>query len=105
MPSTKATPLSAMPKCKPDSSPSVAVGEVTDVADPWATCFLTSMIIRFLDGLQPAPAEVDYQRIIGAAEGFDHIHDPRGFLLDPNNWVPGSLFISTPFAASFTTPA
>ncbi len=75
-------------KYKHDASPSVAVGDVTEVADPWATCFLTSMIIRFLDGVQPATAEVDYQRVIGAAEGFDHIHDPRSFLLDPNNWVP-----------------
>ncbi len=91
MPSSKATPLSAMPtplKSKQNASASVADGKVTEVEDPWATCFLTSMIIRFLDGLQPATAEVDYQRIIGVAEGFDHIQDPKGFLLDPNNWVP-----------------
>src|SRR6266487_2342621 len=65
--------------------------EANLVADPWVTCFLTSMVIRFLDGLPAATAQVDYQRVIGVVEGFDHIREPKRFLLDPNNWVPHAV--------------
>ena len=50
--------------------------EANLVADPWVTCFLTSMVIRFLDDVS-ATAEVDYQRVIGVVEGFDHIREPK----------------------------
>jgi len=58
------------------------------VVDPWVTCFLTGMVIRHLDSLPGIGDRIDYHRVIGVAEGFDHIHDPKAFLLDPNNWVP-----------------
>jgi len=56
--------------------------------DPWVTCFLTGMVIRHLDSLPGIGDRIDYHRVIGVVEGFDHIHDPKAFLLDPNNWVP-----------------
>ena len=71
--------------------PSPSSAEVDLVADPWVTCFLTGMVIRFLDGVPAAAAQVDYQRVIGVVEGFDHIHEPKRFLLDPNNWVPHAV--------------
>ncbi len=56
---------------------------------PWATCLLTGMLIRFLEQQYPgACGRVDYQRILSAAEGIQDIRDPRAFLLDLNNWVP-----------------
>ncbi len=58
------------------------------VVDPWVTCFLTGMVIRHLDSLPGIGDRIDYHRVIGVVEGFDHIHDPKAFLLDPNNWVP-----------------
>ena len=70
--------------------PSASPAEANLVADPWVTCFLTSMVIRFLDDVS-ATAEVDYQRVIGVVEGFDHIREPKRFLLDPNNWVPHAV--------------
>jgi hypothetical protein len=71
--------------------PSPIPSEATLVADPRVTCFLTSMVIRFLDGIPAATAQVDYQRVIGVVEGFDHIREPKRFLLDPNNWVPHAV--------------
>ena len=58
------------------------------VVDPWVTCFLTGMVIRHLDSLPGIGDRIDYHRVLRVAEGFDHIHDPKAFLLDPNNWVP-----------------
>ncbi len=68
-----------------DSNPS------TSTADPWTTCFLTGMIIRHLDSLETARRRMDYHRIMGVVEGFDHIADPKTFLCDPNNWVPNAV--------------
>jgi hypothetical protein len=62
--------------------------ETEPVVDPWVTCFLTSMVIRYLDSLDGAGGRMDYHRIMGVVEGFDHIQDPKAFLLDPNNWIP-----------------
>ena len=61
------------------------------VVDPWVTCFLTGMVIRHLDSLPGIGDRIDYHRVIGVVEGFDHIHDPKAFLLDPNNWVPHAV--------------
>jgi len=58
------------------------------VVDPWVTCFLTGMVIRHLDSLPGIGDRIDYHRVLRVTEGFDHIHDPKAFLLDPNNWVP-----------------
>src|SRR5437899_1945404 len=58
------------------------------VVDPWVTCFLTGMVIRHLDSLPGMDDRLDYHRVMGVVEGFDHIRDPKAFLLDPNNWVP-----------------
>src|SRR2546426_11590363 len=58
------------------------------VVDPWVTCFLTGMVVRHLDSLPGIGDRIDYHRVIGVVEGFDHIRDPKAFLLDPNNWVP-----------------
>ena len=58
------------------------------VVDPWVTCFLTGMVIRHLDSLPGIGDRLDYHRVMGVVEGFDHIRDPKAFLLDPNNWVP-----------------
>ncbi|TSA00687.1 MAG: sigma-54-dependent Fis family transcriptional regulator [Nitrospiraceae bacterium] len=61
------------------------------VTAPWVTCFLTGMVIRYLDGLDGAAGRMDYHRVMGVAEGFDHIRDPKAFLLDPNNWIPHAV--------------
>src|SRR5207245_10639917 len=58
------------------------------VVDPWVTCFLTGMVIRHLDSLPGIGDRIDYHRVMGMVEGFDHIRDPKAFLLDPNNCVP-----------------
>ncbi|MGQ0695576.1 MAG: hypothetical protein ACT4OL_08380, partial [Nitrospiraceae bacterium] len=56
---------------------------------PWATCLLTSMLIRHLETKYPGVAgRVDYHKILGAAESIQDISDPHEFLLDPNNWIP-----------------
>ncbi len=49
------------------------------------------MVIRYLDGLDGVAGRMDYRRVMGVVEGFDHLRDPKEFLLDPNNWVPHSV--------------
>ncbi len=49
------------------------------------------MVIRYMDGLDGAAGRMDYHRVMGVVEGFDHIRDPKAFLLDPNNWVPHAV--------------
>jgi DNA-binding NtrC family response regulator len=49
------------------------------------------MVIRYLDGLDGVAGRMDYHRVMGVVEGFDHIRDPKAFLLDPNNWVPQAV--------------
>lgn len=61
------------------------------VVDPWVTCFLTGMVIRYLDSLPGIGDRIDYHRVMGVVEGFDHIRDPKAFLLDPNNWIPHAV--------------
>jgi sigma-54 interacting transcriptional regulator len=67
---------------------SSVISETETVHDPWVTCFLTSMVIRFFDGCVPVGEAVDYHRVMGVVEGFGDIRDPKAFLLDANNWVP-----------------
>ena len=71
--------------------PSAASPETEAAPDPWVTCFLTGMVIRYLDGLDGAAGRMDYHRVMGVAEGFDHIRDPKAFLLDTNNWIPHAV--------------
>ena len=58
---------------------------------PWVTCFLTGMLVRYLDGLDGVSGNMDYHRVMGVVEGFDHIKDTKAFLLDANNWVPHAV--------------
>ena len=71
--------------------PPVASNETEAAPDPWVTCFLTGMVIRYLDGLDGVAGRMDYHRVMGVVEGFDHIKDPKAFLLDPNNWIPHAV--------------
>jgi transcriptional regulator with PAS, ATPase and Fis domain len=71
--------------------PGVSIASVDATSDPWVTCFLTGMVIRYLDGLDGTAGRMDYHRVMGVAEGFDHIRDPKAFLLDTNNWVPQAV--------------
>ncbi len=61
------------------------------ISDPWVTCFLTGMVVRYLDSLGETAQRIDYHRVMGVVEGFDYIRDPKHFLLDPNNWVPQAV--------------
>jgi transcriptional regulator with GAF, ATPase, and Fis domain len=67
---------------------SPVLSEIDIIPDPWVTCFLSSMLIRYVEAHPPAAGRIDYDRIMGVVEGFDHIRDPKSFLLDPNNWIP-----------------
>src|SRR5438876_3616834 len=68
-----------------------ATNATETVTDPWVTCFLTGMVNRYLDSLPGTDDRLDFHRVMGVVEGFDHIPDPKAFLLDPNNWVPHAV--------------
>ena len=72
-------------------APQTVQAKTETAPDPWATCFLAGMVIRYLDGLDGVSGKMDYRRVMGVVEGFDHIRDPKAFLLDPNNWIPQAV--------------
>lgn len=60
--------------------------------DPWTACFLSGLIIRYLEAQNPdSSSRIDYASLVQDIQGFERIPDPRSFLLDPNNWVPHSI--------------
>jgi DNA-binding NtrC family response regulator len=47
------------------------------------------MLIRHVEARYPDPAkQLDHRALLSGLDVFDDIHDPRGYLLDPNNWIP-----------------
>ena len=55
---------------------------------PWATCFLTDILLSYLEDRYPGKATIDYPALFRGVEGFEIPQDPRAFLRNVNNWVP-----------------
>lgn len=62
-------------------------------SQPWITCLQSGMLIRHLETHYPNQAsKIDFQQIMETAESLQEIQDAKGFLSDPSNWVPLSVF-------------
>jgi DNA-binding NtrC family response regulator len=55
---------------------------------PWVTCFLTDILLTYLEDRFPAKATIDYPALFRNLEGFVPPPDPQTFLRHGNNWVP-----------------
>ncbi len=55
---------------------------------PWATCFLTDILLSYLEGRFHGKTTIDYPALFRGIEGFEVPQDPRAFLRNVNNWVP-----------------
>lgn len=63
-------------------------------SQPWITCLQSGMLIRHLETRYPSQAsKIDFQQIMETAESLQEIQDAKGFLSDPSNWVPLSVFL------------
>ncbi|MFY9271234.1 MAG: sigma-54 dependent transcriptional regulator [Candidatus Manganitrophaceae bacterium] len=54
---------------------------------PWTTCFLTRMLILYLERIGKADA-INYADLLSGETYFGQIEDPKAFLTNYNNWVP-----------------
>jgi len=57
-------------------------------AQPWVTCFLTEILLTYLEERHPTKASIDYPALFRHAEGFVPPADPEAFLRNGSNWVP-----------------
>lgn len=55
---------------------------------PWVSCFLTDILISFMEDTGKGDTGIDYPSLFRSAEGFETPPDPELFLRDINNWVP-----------------
>ena len=62
--------------------------EPAEGMQPWVTCFLTDILLSYIEETIKKGEGIDYPNIFQAAEGFQVPSDPRRFLRDSGNWVP-----------------
>ncbi len=62
--------------------------DTTEGKQPWVSCFLTDILISFMEDTAVGAAGIDYPALFRGAEGFEAPSDPERFLRDVNNWVP-----------------
>jgi transcriptional regulator with PAS, ATPase and Fis domain len=62
--------------------------ETGEGTQPWVTCFLTDILISYVEETLQEKTAIDYPSLIQAAEGFQIPPEPRLFLKDISNWVP-----------------
>ena len=59
-----------------------------ETSQPWVTCFLTDILLTYLEEQYPAKAAIDYAALFRSTDGFVAPPDPEAFLRYGNNWVP-----------------
>jgi DNA-binding NtrC family response regulator len=59
-----------------------------ETPQPWVTCFLTDILLTYLEERYPAKAAIDYAALFRSTDGFVAPPDPQTFLRHGNNWVP-----------------
>ncbi len=62
--------------------------EAREERQPWVTCFLTDILISYVEETLKGKIGVDYPSLFRGIEGFETPADPESFLKDVNNWVP-----------------
>ncbi len=62
--------------------------ETAEGTQPWVTCFLTDILISYVEETIQGKTAIDYPSLFQAAEGFQTPPEPRLFLKDISNWVP-----------------
>ena len=65
--------------------------EIVEGKQPWVTCFLTDILISYIEETLHGGGEIDYPSLFEVAEGFQVPSDARLFLKDISNWVPLSV--------------
>lgn len=63
------------------------MSELINSESPWTTCFLTRMVILYLEEIGKDRA-VDYDAVLKGDDQLSRIDNPKRFLKDDNNWVP-----------------
>jgi two-component system NtrC family response regulator/two-component system response regulator AtoC len=59
-----------------------------ETSQPWVTCFLTDILLTYLEERYPTKTTVDYPALFRGVEGFVPPADPQSFLRHGHNWVP-----------------
>ncbi len=61
--------------------------ETGEGKQPWGTCFLTDILISYVEETLTGNSGIDYPGLFQGAQGFQIPPDPRLFLKDIGNWV------------------
>lgn len=69
-----------------------------DRETPWTTCFLTRMLVLYLEAIGK-DSKVDYRQILDEVNHLTRVDNPKAFLKDYNNWVPHSALKALTHAA------
>ncbi len=62
--------------------------DTREETQPWVTCFLTDVLISYMEVHHKGKPGVDYPSLFHGIEGFDTPPNSEEFLRDVNNWVP-----------------
>jgi two-component system response regulator HydG len=62
-----------------------------EAPQPWVTCFLTDILLTYVEERCPTNAAIDYAALFRTAEGFPPPPNPQTFLRHGTNWVPLSV--------------
>ncbi len=55
---------------------------------PWVTCFLTNILLSYMDETYGDNQVIDCPSLFRGIEGLETPSDPQSFLKDVTNWVP-----------------
>ncbi len=59
-----------------------------DDQQPWVSCFLTDILISYMEEIGKGKTDLDFAGLFQGVEGLETPPDPERFLRDVNNWVP-----------------
>jgi len=64
---------------------------VLDDQPPWASCFLTDILLSYMEEIGKGKTDIDFAGLFRSVEGLEVPPDPERFLRDSNNWVPRTV--------------
>ena len=68
------------------------IKQSTDERQPWVTCFLTNILLSYIQETTKGKKVIDYPALFTTfKKGFRALADPEAYLKDVNNWVPLSV--------------
>ncbi|MEK6577545.1 MAG: hypothetical protein AABZ05_08115, partial [Nitrospirota bacterium] len=86
----------ALPVEGATQAPIIGQGKGMIGKGPWATGFLTNMLITYLENhFREREEGIDYRRLLAVYDGLENVRAPKEVLKNVNNWVPHEVLRET----------